>query len=236
VAFSDQATALVYGSHGDFGSYWSLAQSGFDTEPAKKAVANKLEIVRELLGDDDKPIAKMKLGDEASVRVRVRALDGFVSNLAIVDLLPAGFEVVMQASPAGESGGAEAAEGDEGGSAEGNEGGEGNEAEEGGEGGESEGGEEGRESEEGDVGGGNRSPNLLGIALPGSDFALDYVDVREDRVVLYGSAGKAMSTFLYKIKATNAGKVVAPAIHAESMYDRGVSARGEPGVVIVTRP
>jgi hypothetical protein len=28
---------------------------------------------------------------------------------------------------------------------------------------------------------------MLTIALPGSDFSLDYVDVREDRVVLYGS-------------------------------------------------
>jgi hypothetical protein len=76
----------------------------------------------------------------------------------------------------------------------------------------------------------------LTIALPGSDFAVDYVDVREDRVVLYGSAGKAMSTFIYKIKATNAGKVVTPAIHAESMYDRSVRARGEPGNLIVARP
>lgn len=237
VAFSAEATALVYGSHGDFGSYWSLAQSGFDTEPAKKAVANKLEIVRELLGDDDKPIARIKLGDEASVRVRVRALDGFVSNLAVVDLLPAGFEVVMQAgqvAPSAGEGEGEAAAGDEGGSGEGEQGDEGNQGGEPGGDGEPEG--ESADSEEGETVGGHRAPGALGIALPGSDFALDYVDVREDRVVLYGSAGKAMSTFLYRIKATNAGKVVAPAIHAESMYDRGVSARGEPGVVTVTRP
>lgn len=77
---------------------------------------------------------------------------------------------------------------------------------------------------------------MLTIALPGSDFAVDYVDVREDRVVLYGSVGKEMSTFSYKIKATNAGKVVTPAIHAESMYDRSVRARGEPGNLIVVRP
>jgi len=54
--------------------------------------------------------------------------------------------------------------------------------------------------------------------------------------VLYGSVGKEMSTFSYKIKATNAGKVVTPAIHAESMYDRSVRARGEPGNLIVVRP
>jgi hypothetical protein len=45
-----------------------------------------------------------------------------------------------------------------------------------------------------------------------------------------------MSTFIYKIKATNAGKVVTPAIHAESMYDRSIRARGEPGTIVVVRP
>jgi hypothetical protein len=77
---------------------------------------------------------------------------------------------------------------------------------------------------------GSAGSGVLTIALPGSDFAVDYVDVREDRVVLYGSVGKAMSTFIYKIKATNAGKVVTPAVHAESMYDRSVRARVSPGI------
>jgi hypothetical protein len=104
------------------------------------------------------------------------------------------------------------------------------------EGGENEGGGEGEEGESEEAPKGAGGPGLLTIALPGSDFAVDYVDVREDRVVLYGSVGKEMSTFIYKIKATNAGKVVTPAIHAESMYDRSVRARGEPGNLIVARP
>jgi len=225
VAFSERATALVFGSHGDFGSYWSLSQSGFDVEPAKKAMSNKLEIVHELLGADDKPIQKVGLGDEISVRIRVRALQELVWNVAIVDLLPAGFEVVMQTASQDE-GGAES--GDHGQpnettSTEGEE----NE-------GQGEGESESESGEEAPTGGGG--PGLLTIALPGSDFAVDYVDVREDRVVLYGSVGKEMSTFIYKIKATNAGKVVTPAIHAESMYDRSVRARGEPGTIIVVRP
>jgi uncharacterized protein YfaS (alpha-2-macroglobulin family) len=222
VAFSPDATALVFGSHGDFGSYWSLAQSGFDTQPAKKAMSNKLEIVHELVGDDGKPIVKVVLGDEISVRIRVRSLEQFLSNVAIVDLLPAGFEVVIQtpepsqSAEAGSSGEASAA-------------GENEEGQEQGEG-------EGETVEAEPAGGGGGVPGLLAIALPGSTFALDYVDVREDRVVLYGSVNKEMSTFLYKIKATNSGKVVVPAIHAESMYDRSVRARGEPGSLSVTRP
>jgi uncharacterized protein YfaS (alpha-2-macroglobulin family) len=221
VAFSDRATALVFGSHGDFGSYWSLAQSGFDIEPAKKAMSNKLEIVREFLGSDEKPIQKVGLGDEISVRIRVRALNESVWNAAIVDLLPAGFEVVMQtAEPEAEASNEDhsqpsetPAEGDE------------NHSQ----------GEDEAEADEGTPKGAG-GPGLLTIALPGSDFSVDYIDVREDRVVLYGSVGKEMTTFLYKIKATNAGKVVTPAIHAESMYDRSVRARGEPGGLTVARP
>jgi uncharacterized protein YfaS (alpha-2-macroglobulin family) len=219
VAFSDKATALVFGSHGDFGSYWSLSQSGFDIEPAKKALSDKLEIVHEFLGDDDKPISKVGLGDEISVRIRVRALNDPVWSVAIVDLLPAGFEVVMQSAAQVEDSGSEENS---------------QENQTGEEQGEGEGESAAADNEP--TSSGPSGPSLLTIALPGSDFSLDYVDVREDRVVLYGSVGKEMSTFIYKIKATNAGKVVTPAVHAESMYDRSVRARGEPGSLVIVRP
>ena len=227
VAFSDRATALVFGSHGDFGSYWSLSQSGFDIEPAKKAMSNKLEVVHEFLGDDNKPISKVDLGDEISVRIRVRALHEPVWNVAIVDLLPAGFEVVMQTAAQGE--------GSESGNEDNSQESQGQEGEDEGQGeGEGEGEGEGAEADNEPTPSG--AGGLLTIALPGSDFSLDYVDVREDRVVLYGSVGTEMSTFIYKIKATNAGKVVTPAVHAESMYDRSVRARGEPGNLAIVRP
>lgn len=225
VPFSDQATALVFGSHGAFGSYWSLSQSGFDLEPPKQAMSKKIEIARELLGNDDKPIAKVGLGDEIKVRVRVRSQGEPLWNVAIVDLLPAGFEVVMGMRIAEEEGTEThgertETEGDRT-ETEGEPAGEGT----------AEGEEEGDNTE------GDRSEGGgVTVALPGSDFALDYVDVREDRVVLYGSVGKTMTTFLYKIKATNVGKVVIPAIHAESMYDRSARAHGEPGLITITRP
>jgi hypothetical protein len=221
VAFSPDATALVFGSRGDFGSYWSLSQSGFDREPAKKPLAEKLEIARQLVGDDGKPVGKVGLGDEITVRIRARALGEPVWSVAIVDLLPAGFEVVMQTAPVEEPAESEApaveSEPCEGEGCEPSEG-EGEPA-----------------GEAAPAARGSRS-GALTIALPGSDFPLDYVDVREDRVVLYGTVGRNVTTFLYKIKATNSGKVVTPAIHAESMYDRSARARGEPGYVLVGRP
>jgi uncharacterized protein YfaS (alpha-2-macroglobulin family) len=230
VPFSDQATALVFGSHGDFGSYWSLSQSGFDLEPAKKAMSKKIEIARDFLGDDDKPIAKVGLGDEIKVRVRVRSLGDLLWNVAIVDLLPAGFEVVMQSAT--QDGGTEEASNNSPAESEGEQNSEGDNTEGNGEGE----GEAAAEEEEDSTGPGNAGGGVLTVALPGSDFALDYVDVREDRVVLYGSVGKAMTTFMYKLKATNAGKVVTPAVHAESMYDRSVRAHGDSGLITVVRP
>jgi uncharacterized protein YfaS (alpha-2-macroglobulin family) len=230
VPFSDQATAMVFGSHGDFGSYWSLAQNGFDIEPPKKAMSKNIEIVREFLGNDDKPIAKVGLGDEIKVRMRVRSLGDPLWNVAIVDLLPAGFEVVLQSGAQD----GETAEASKDQPARGNEEqpGEGEGQGEGGEGDN----EVAEESEDESSGPGNAGGGVLTVALPGSDFSLDYVDVREDRVVLYGSVGKAMTTFMYKIKATNAGKMVTPAVHAESMYDRSVRANGDAGMITVARP
>ena len=73
------------------------------------------------------------------------------------------------------------------------------------------------------------SRNSLPIALPSSTFTPDYGDVREDRVVLYGSAGADVVTFEYVIKATNAGHYVVPPVQAESLYDRSVRARGVGG-------
>jgi len=61
----------------------------------------------------------------------------------------------------------------------------------------------------------------------------DYVDVREDRVVIYGGAGTDAREFVYKIRATNSGTFTVPPVFAESMYDRTVQARSLSGNVIV---
>jgi len=62
----------------------------------------------------------------------------------------------------------------------------------------------------------------------------DYVDVREDRVLLYTTVTRDARTISYQIKATNRGQFTAPPIFAESMYDRGIKARGLGGTLRVT--
>jgi uncharacterized protein YfaS (alpha-2-macroglobulin family) len=53
----------------------------------------------------------------------------------------------------------------------------------------------------------------------------DYVDVREDRILLYTTVTPGVLTIRYEIKPTNRGQFTAPPIFAESMYDRTIKAR-----------
>ncbi len=55
---------------------------------------------------------------------------------------------------------------------------------------------------------------------------LEYVDKREDRVVMYLNANKDMAEVKYRLKAVNKGKFVLPPLNAESMYDKGIVYRG----------
>jgi uncharacterized protein YfaS (alpha-2-macroglobulin family) len=56
-----------------------------------------------------------------------------------------------------------------------------------------------------------------------SDWFPSHIDVREDRVILYGDAGRNVGTFLYRVRATNAGVYQVPPAFAEGMYKRTVS-------------
>ena len=74
--------------------FYQLAQTGFDRALPGKETRNKLEIVREYIDADGKPVTSAVQGDELTVRLRVRALEGQVTNVAAIDLLPGGFEVL----------------------------------------------------------------------------------------------------------------------------------------------
>jgi len=76
-----------------------LSQAGFDRELPQAPVRDKLEIVREYLDRDGEPITRARQGQEVTVRLRVRALGKPVSNVAVTDLLPGGFEVLRDSVP-----------------------------------------------------------------------------------------------------------------------------------------
>jgi len=50
----------------------------------------------------------------------------------------------------------------------------------------------------------------------------DYVDVREDRLVIYGSVSRNIASFSYRARAINAGNFTTPPLFAEALYDKSV--------------
>jgi hypothetical protein len=205
VNLSDAATKVQLGAEGDLTAYYLINQSGFDRALPTTEIKNGLEVVREYTDLAGKPVTQVKLGEEIEVKVKMRALKDPLYDVAIVDLLPGGFEVVAESRASAAAlqtprEGEAPAEGE----------------------GEGEGGEEAR----------YKAP----IGGPKSTWNAEYVDIREDRVVLYGYVEKDAKIFVYRIKATNTGSFVVPPTFAESMYDRSIQARSLGGRIVVEKP
>jgi uncharacterized protein YfaS (alpha-2-macroglobulin family) len=118
-AFTPEAKKLRFANPGDLTAYYAATQAGFDRAMPTKEIRNGLEILREYVDAAGKPVTSVKLGEEVEVRLKVRTVDrASVDNVAIVELLPGGFEVVLEprarkpAEPKGREN-AEAGEGDE---------------------------------------------------------------------------------------------------------------------------
>jgi len=164
-------------------------------------------VLREYTDMNGKPVTDVTLGEELQVHLRFRALGAQpIAAVALVDLLPGGFEVVenppatvtLAPMPTRRTG---------------------NEAE-----GEGEGEAEAASA---------WTPNF-GEAV--GSWSPDYAEVREDRVNVYGLADASAREFVYKVKATAAGSFAVPPAYGEGMYDRAVRAWSQPGKIVVRRP
>ena len=163
IDFAPEAEKLRIATGSDFTVFYQVTQAGFDLNPPTQEIKQRLEVQREYRDASGSVVTQATLGTELEVRVKLRSLDNStLPNVAIVDLLPGGFEVVMDSLP--------------------------------------------------------RSGH--------AGWAPEYVDIREDRVVLFGSVDPTVREFSYRIKATNKGQFQIPPVFAESMYDRTVQARG----------
>lgn len=69
-----------------------------------------------------------------------------------------------------------------------------------------------------------------------SDWNPDFADLRDDRVVLYGTVYRDAATFVYRVRATNAGTFGTPPAYAEGMYDTSQQARGKAGTLKIVKP
>ena len=235
-SFSPEVGRLLVGSTGPLRAYYQVTQSGFDLNPPADVVKQKLEVFREYVGADGKPITQVKLGDEVEVRVKLRSLsNATLWNLAIIDLLPGGFEVVVQPpETAGDPEEEEKEDKTEDGSGhhEGSEGGEGDGEPHG------DGDGDGDHAADSDDKAARRvhpTPSALPFAKSSSTWTPEFGDVREDRVILYGSVGSDIKEFVYTIKATNLGTYAIPPLQGEGMYDRGVLARSLGGKLTVVK-
>jgi uncharacterized protein YfaS (alpha-2-macroglobulin family) len=214
--FTPDAQKIRFSSSARSTAFYLMTQAGFDLQLPDKDIKNRLEVLREYTDSDGKPIKAVKLGDEIEVHVKLRALNQeVIPNVAIVDLLPGGFEVVL--APIATSN-EQAAQPGPGASPD-------------------------QERNEGDEGAAQEDqPSAQAvnawqapIGEAKSTWPINYADVREDRVVLYGEVGPDVKEFIYRIKATNVGTYVVPPTFGESMYDRTVQARSLGGRLAVEK-
>ncbi|MCY4012663.1 MAG: alpha-2-macroglobulin [Gammaproteobacteria bacterium] len=78
------------------GLYYTASESGFDVEPPSRALADGIEVDRAYLDADGKPVDEIRVGDELTVRLRIRTQGSRFSNVAVTDLLPGGFEILAE--------------------------------------------------------------------------------------------------------------------------------------------
>ncbi len=165
--FSGDAAKIRFSAESAYNLFYQTTEAGYDINLPTVEIKDGLEIQREYRDTDGNVVTKTTLGSELEVRLKVRSIGTesakapYLHNIAIVELLPGGFEVVLNS-----------------------------------------------------VRGSGSSP-----------WRPDYVDSREDRVVLFGAVGPDVSEFVYKIKATNRGSFSVPPVYGEAMYNQGIVAR-----------
>jgi alpha-2-macroglobulin len=152
----------------------------------------------------------VKQGEEITVRLKFRAIDKRSSwNVALVDLFPGGFELVVPPTQAqtqmGQASTAVDAPP------------------------ESEGDGEGYEE-------GNHLGWACPVCREGTQAAMLFADFREDRNVFYVGVTPELSQIVYRIKATNTGTFTVPPAYGEGMYDRDFNARSAAERITVTKP
>lgn len=202
-SWSAAATRVRFTNRSSLPAWRVTSQGGYDRNAPTTTIKDGIEIVREYTDGTGKPVDKIDVGQEIDVHVKIRATGNQgVGNVAIVDLLPGGFEPVIEPpAPVTDQQANDASD-------------------------------EGGDSEVKPTAW--RSP----IGLSSSTWQPDYADIREDRVVIYGTATPDVREFVYRIKASNAGTFIVPPAYGESMYDRRVQARSPGGgsLTVTSKP
>lgn len=196
---------IRFSGGGDQGLFYQIAASGYDKLLPSQPVEDGLEIARHYLNQDREPVKEVKIGQTIEAVITMRAHgDRVLTNMAVVDLLPAGFEIVpesvlpiaaVQDAAASDDAREDVHDnGDENGSA-------------------------------------NRDDSHDDQAM--RQWTPQMVDMREDRVIGFGTIPPEPVVWRYKLKAVNSGTFTTPPAYAESMYNRALKARGATGTMTV---
>lgn len=87
--------AYQFNTKNHTGYFYQIVQAGFDKNPVIKEIKSGLEVYREYQNEQGNTVTSTKLGDTLEVHVKIRATNGqAVNNVAVVDLLPGGFQLV----------------------------------------------------------------------------------------------------------------------------------------------
>ncbi|MDH4127526.1 MAG: alpha-2-macroglobulin [Spirochaetota bacterium] len=179
MTFSDKAKAIKIINDEDKNLFYQITQAGFDTTMPSSTLKNKIEVYREYINEKGDILKETSLGQEIQVRIRVRSIDKKEHhNIAIVDLLPGGFEVSIDASRSGEQ----------------------------------------------MISGWDKDAKAwkTPVGTMESTWKPEYVDIREDRILMFGTVGPNVEEFVYRIRSVNKGNYKLPPLYGESMYDRTI--------------
>jgi len=149
--------------------FYTLTQSGFDRDLPTVEIKERLEIIREFRPSPAKANLSISSGDDITVVLKIRAVNGQnVRNVAVTDMFAGCF-----------------------------------------------------------------SPDIKSVRE--NENFMDYIDVREDRVIFYGSFTDQITELSYTMRVTAPGEFTAPPAFAESLYDSRIRARSLPGTIKVEK-
>jgi alpha-2-macroglobulin len=99
VTFGAEVKRLRFSNDSNLTSYFAVTETGFDKQIPSTELRNGIEILREYVDSKGLPIKSLKVGDEVTVKLKFRATErDYVSNVALINLLPGGFEAVLNSA------------------------------------------------------------------------------------------------------------------------------------------
>jgi len=94
--FTAEARLLRFANSSGAAAFYLVDQSGFDRAVPRTAITQGFEIIREYTDAAGHPLQKVELGAEINVHLKFRAIeDRGAQDVALVDLLPGGFDLVV---------------------------------------------------------------------------------------------------------------------------------------------